>query len=137
MTRLHPLTGATFLLLVALTFLACGSNRKLESVTLSPTSADAKNFPNGQVPFTATGMYSKPPSPVPLTSKDVFWCVGSNGACDGNVNTGASLTQDGVAQCNQNFVGTVTVLAGTSMPPMNPDKGPNLIIFGSAQLTCP
>lgn len=137
MTRLLPLIGASFLLLVAMTFLACGSNRKLESVTLSPASADAKNSPNGQVPFTATGMYSKPPSPVPLTSNNVFWCVGSMGTCAGNVNAGASVTQDGVAQCNQNFAGTVTVLAGTSQPTMNPDQGPKLIIFGSAQLTCP
>jgi hypothetical protein len=82
-------------------------------------------------------MFSKPPMPEPLTSDDVFWCVGSNGICDGNVNAGASLTQNGVAHCNQNFVGTVTVLAGTSMRPMNPDAGPRLIIYGSAQLTCP
>jgi hypothetical protein len=66
----------------------------LQSVTLSPASANAQDFANGQVPFAATGTFSKPPSPQPLTSNDVSWCVGvSDGVCAGNINLGARLIQ--------------------------------------------
>jgi hypothetical protein len=70
---------------------------------------------------------------------DVLWCVGSsNGACVGNANPGATLDQNGVAQCNPGFVGTATILAGTpSLVMENPDSGPQLKVFGSARLTCP
>jgi hypothetical protein len=126
-------------LLSLLTTAGCGSNRELQSVSLSPTSADARNFPNGQVRFVASGTFTNPPSPANLMSKDVFWCVGSStGACVGNANPGANLDQNGVAQCNPGFVGTATILAGTQSSVMvNPDQGPQLKIFGSAQLTCP
>jgi hypothetical protein len=132
-----PWMPAGLLLLLAIA--GCGSNRQLQSVSLSPASADAQNFPNGHVPFIATGTFSKPPSPMNLTSKDVFWCVGSsNGGCIGNANPGANLDQNGVAQCNPGFVGTATILAGTqSSVMMIPDQGSQLKIFGSAQLTCP
>jgi hypothetical protein len=119
--------------------LGCGSSRQLQSVSLSPATADAQNFPNGQVSFTATGAFSKPPSPSPLTGKDVTWCAGqSAGACAGNVNPGALVDQNGVAQCVAGFVGTTYVMAGTAgTPSQNPDGGQALKVFGSAQLTCP
>ncbi len=127
------------LLLVAVVNSGCGSSRHLQSVTLTPPTADAQNFANGQVPFAATGTFTKPPSPVNLTSKDVLWCVGSSdGGCVGNANPGATVDQTGVAHCNPGFTGTATVLAGTpSMVMVNPDSGPLLKVFGSAQLTCP
>jgi hypothetical protein len=127
------------LLLVAVVTSGCGGGRHLQSVTLTPPAADAQNFPNGQVPFVATGTYSKAPSPVNLTSKDVLWCVGSSdGGCVGNAKPGATVDPNGVAQCNSGFTGTATVLAGTpSLVMVNPDSGPLLKVFGSAQLTCP
>ena len=127
------------LLLAGLGVVGCGSGRQLQSVTLSPASADAKNFPNGQVPFTATGTYSQAPSPAPLSSPDVIWCSGSaTGQCVGNVNPGAFVDHNGLAQCVSNFAGTVTILAGTPSSGMGiPDTGMQLKIFGSAQLTCP
>ena len=134
-------------LLAALCMSACGSSgpRQLQSVTLSPATADAKNFPNGEVQFTATGTFSKPPSPVQLTSKDVLWCVGglvdvanpTAGICSGNIAPFATINQNGGAQCNASSRGTVNILAGTAMPPANPDAGQPLKIFGQAQLTCP
>jgi hypothetical protein len=66
---------------IALGIVGCASSRQLQSVTLSPVSADAQNFPNGQVSFTATGSFSKAPSPVQLTSKDVMWCGDQVAAC--------------------------------------------------------
>ncbi len=125
--------------LVMLGIAGCGSGRQLQSVAMAPASADAQNFPNGQVSFAATGAFSKPPSPVQLTSNDVTWCVGSNsGRCVGNINPGATVDQNGLAQCVPGFTGTATVLAGTgSFSNMNPDGGSQLKIFGAAQLTCP
>ena len=138
MARPGSFPTGSLLLLAVLANGACGSGRQLQSVALSPASADAQNFPNGQVPFAATGTFSKPPSPVQLTSKDVTWCVGSsNGACAGNIATGATVDQNGVAQCVSGFTGTATILAGTGKASMNPDEGAQLTVFGAAQLTCP
>ena len=136
MTRFSsgPVIAAIATLLLA----GCGSSRQLQSVNLSPATADARSFPGGQVQFSATGSFNKPPSPTPLTSADVTWCVGSGtGQCDGNIAQGATIDQNGVAQCGSGFVGTVTILAGTAGTPVLPDQGQPLKIFGSATLTCP
>jgi hypothetical protein len=139
MTRFATLCAGHLVLFAVLVMSGCGSSRQLQSVTLSPVSADAQRFPGGQVPFAARGTFSKPPSPSDLTSKDVQWCVGtSTGACAGNINPGATVDPNGVAQCNIGFVGTATILAGNvSSTSMNPDGGSQLKVFGSAKLTCP
>jgi hypothetical protein len=139
MTRFATWSPGPLVLFATLLISGCGSSRQLQSVTLSPTSADAQSFPGGQVPFAASGTFSKPPSPSNLTSKDVQWCVGSSmGACVGNINPGATVDQNGVAQCNVGFVGTATILAGNVLSTsMNPDGGSQLKVFGSAKLTCP
>lgn len=127
---------------VVLSF-GCGSGRQLQSVSLSPSSADAQNSPNGQVQFTATGTFSRPPSPVQLTNKDIVWCLGgvgdTSGGCVGLVNPGGFVNQNGLAQCDPMFTGTATVLAGVAIPQSNPipDHGSQLKIFGLAKLTCP
>jgi hypothetical protein len=47
------------LFLVAFFLLACGgSSRQLQSLSISPATADAQNFPNGQVQFTAMGTFN-------------------------------------------------------------------------------
>jgi len=66
--------------LLLLATLSCGSDRQLQSISIQPPTADAKNFPNGQVQFTATGIFSGSSVPVPLTSKDVTWCYGETTA---------------------------------------------------------
>ena len=146
MTRSCPLTVWVPLFLGLLATLSCGnSDRKLESVTLDPPAADAKNSPNGQVQFLATGTFSQPPSPAPLTSKDVAWCVGevtsamnpTAGMCVGNVVPFATVDQNGLAKCSPSSQGTVYILAGTPGAMVMPDEGSQLKVFGSAQLTCP
>ncbi len=132
------------LLLLSLMAMSCGSSRQLQTVTLQPAVATAQN---GQMQFTATGTFSKPPSPVTLTSKDVSWCVGQStsaanptaGVCVGNIIAFATVDQNGLATCNATMHGTGFILAGTSMPmmSMNPDGGGQLKVFGSATLTCP
>jgi hypothetical protein len=138
MTRSSFLSAAVALLTIAPASTGCGSSRTLQSVTLTPASADAKNYPNGQVRLVATGTFSKPPSPSPLTSSDVLWCAGAAGACAGNIMPNVTVDQNGVAQCRPGFVGTATVLAGTKSTAMTmPDGGPQLKVFGAAQISCP
>jgi len=103
--------------------MACGNN---QPITVSPSSADAKNFPHGIVQFTAMGVSSP------------TWCIGAaGGQCNGNIASAASINASGQAQCNPNQSGTVTVLAGTGGHVVNPDAGMIFSRFGSAQLTCP
>ena len=97
-----------FLILAGAITLACGTSpgRLLESVTLSPMQADAQDFPGGLVQFTATGAYTKPPSPV--TPLSATW-----GACDatGNVTTQVSVSTNGLAQCATGASGIYEVWA--------------------------
>jgi len=102
----------------------CGSNTG--NIRISPAVADAKNYPEGVVPFTASG-------PSQLT-----WCIGTvNGDCNGLVVSPAVIDSTGHAHCVQGQSGTVTVLAGTGGKVVNPDAGEQLSSFGTAQLTCP
>jgi hypothetical protein len=56
---------SVLLMLLAVATAGCGAGtpRTLQSITATPMVADAKNFPNGQVQFTATAIYNKPPTP--------------------------------------------------------------------------
>ena len=133
MTGLRSLSVGP-LLLLSLAALNCGSGRQLQSVKIDPPAATS------QAQFTATGMFSEPPSPAQLTSKDILWCMGSSdGHCVGNANPGGSVDQNGRAQCLPLFTGTAVVLAGKPIndPSPMPDAGPKMKVFGSAQLTCP
>src|ERR1700693_2983266 len=72
--------GLALLLVIGTT--ACGSNsnpRVLQSVTATPASADAQQFPGGRVQFTATGVFNTAPTQVtPLPSCSA---TNSNDAC--------------------------------------------------------
>jgi hypothetical protein len=101
---------------------------------------------NGQAQFTAIGMFSKPPSPATLTSKDVTWCIGartsspnpSPTACVGNIAPFATVDQNGLVTCQPALHETGYILAGAEqMVPMNPDGGTEFRVFGYATLTCP
>ena len=99
--RLSEGYAALFFLLMA----GCGmNNRVLNSMTISPASADAQNFTNGQVQFTATGSFSQPPSPAAVTPDT--WS-------SSNVQI-ATIDQNGMAQCVQGTTGMVTIVASVS-----------------------
>ena len=138
MTRQGP---RLFLLLVLILCMpSCGGGeRTLLSISITPAAADAQNFTNGMVQFTATGAFSQDPKTAPLTSGDVTWCIGSSsGTCAGFVVTGAVVDSNGLARCNAGFTGIVTVLAGKpSGIPVPADTGFPLKIYGMAALTCP
>lgn len=140
----RPVLASCFLLILAAIALGCGNRGQLQSIALNPTTADAKNFPSGQVQFTATGTFSGSTS-MKLGSPQILWCVGSRisaanptaGVCSGNIAQLASIDQNGLAQCLPPQQGTTYILAGTYTPQAVPDQGEQLKIFGSAQLTCP
>ncbi|MFZ0734050.1 MAG: hypothetical protein WAM79_17140 [Candidatus Sulfotelmatobacter sp.] len=120
---------ATTLLLACIGLLAdgCGGgNRVIQSVTVTPASADAQNFPDGQVQFTASGNYSQPPSPVTLPQAN--WVLTETSI--------ATLTGNGLAQCIPGASGVVTVRAGVPGPCSG--TGCTAVqIVGTAQLSCP
>jgi hypothetical protein len=131
----------SLLIVAAVLSLACGSssqNHLLQSTTVSPATADAQQFPNGQVQFTATGQYTTQPSPV--TPLETSWGVCHNGAGTTDVSINSST---GVAQCSAGASGTYTVF---TVNPSNP-RGPNCMaitacgggcfVTGTAQLKCP
>ena len=99
----------------------CGSSspRMLQTVTASPATADAKDFPNGQVQFVPTGTYNK--APIKVTPQPVSaWLVSPSGL--------ATVDQSGLARCSAGQVGTANVQVGVA------GDGPLITV---AQLTCP
>ena len=76
MKRYGPQFFFLFLVLAAALTLACGTSpgRLLASVALSPVQADAQDYPGGLVQFTATGTYTKPPSPAILAARNRGSC---------------------------------------------------------------
>jgi hypothetical protein len=142
MRNLGPQLFSFLLLSAATLMLACGSfsSHMLQSVNLSPATADAQNYPNGAVPFAATGIFGTMPSPV--TPLPVTWTT-----CNVNNQPQISISATGVAQCNSGAVGTFVVEAtgtqnlgnGTCLAIMacgspGPDCGG---VHGVAHLTCP
>jgi hypothetical protein len=109
------------LLLLAVETAACGagSPRTLQSVTVSPLTADAQNFPNGQVQFTATGVFNR--APMRVTPFPVAWLTSSPSIATIDSNSG-------LAQCVPGQSGTVTIEVGVA------GDGPLIHV---ATLTCP
>jgi hypothetical protein len=128
------------ILAIAVT-LACGgsSARILQSVSLSPSTADAQGNP---VQFTAMGFFNQKPSTSTLP--DVNW-----GACyQKQPTTAVSVSAGGLAQCAAGAAGTYTVWAWAERAgscggnngevPANPCGGAGECqVTGTAQLTCP
>jgi hypothetical protein len=140
MKRYAPEFFLWLLVLAAALTLACGSSAShtLQSVTISPASADAQSYPGGLVQFTATGTFAAPPSPVtPL--------VATWGTCDqaGNLTTEVSVSASGVAQCASGAAGTYKVWAfglnitGATCNVETACGGGCGRVTGTAQLTCP
>jgi hypothetical protein len=129
--RPRPASLLGVLLSIASVLLACGNNRSLQSVSVSPAAAA-----NSQAQFTATGVYNTMPTSVDITGSTT-WCIGStSGLCASDVAMFAEVTA-GLAQCATGFTGIVTVLAGQTGPPPGLNQGYQLQPFGAAQLTCP
>jgi len=145
----HKLTlSVTILCLAAGLALACGSSHKIESVTIDPASADAQDYPDGKVPFVATGHYNS--SPKSVTPLQADWGVqvysftnGTMVKLDGSI----SIDSNGYAQCGASASGTYTIAASVALPHSGPPPPCPLSLYnnvaacpsviGTAQLTCP
>lgn len=125
----------------SLAALSCGagqSQSQLQSMSLSPAAADAKDYANGQVPFTATGYYIHPTHTV--TPLSATWV-----ACQNNVPANdVSVSAAGVAQCDAGASGTFSIDAwdpisssGIYACPAMTACGGGCTIEATAQLTCP
>ena len=121
--------------------LSCGGNsmmtmsaRQLQSITVSPTSADAKNS-GGMVQFTATGNFNMNPM---MATTPVRWSIGNPFSLQ-PVPAGVSVDMNGLAQCS-GFNGMVTIEATAPMDPSMPLSKMTMTtmnVSGVAQLTCP
>jgi hypothetical protein len=129
------------LILAASFALSCGAGQglgQLQSITINPATANAQSYRNGQVPFTATGVYNNPSHTVtPLTSNWV--------ACQQNApTTDVYVSNTGVAQCASGATGTYAIKAwdipnipGAYNCPAMTACGGGCTVVGTAQLTCP
>ncbi len=151
---------ATFLLaaldvLLLLVIAGCGGSsmtantRMMQSIMVTPASADAQNFANAQVQFTATATFNM--APMTVTSPSVLWSVGNPSFMSATptpmsmsmgtsaASTGPSITANGLAQCN-GFTGIVTIEATAPADPGIPISQMNSMmrtVSGMAQMTCP
>ena len=128
---------ANVLVVVAVFTLVCvlaNDEAAAQAITVTPSNPTISVGQTQQ--FTATGTYGDSSKPVPATN--LIWCVGtSNGNCNGNIASVASVSSSGVAKCLPGATGAATILAGSGTPAGVPDIGFPLRVFGSAQLTCP
>ena len=110
------------------------SGRVLTSITVTPTTADASTYPNGQVTFTATGQFNIPPltGPVTFTSpyNGAFVVANPSGQTIANiVSTGTGTV---TVQCEAGVSQSVDVVATASA-----NNGTATTVTAQAQLTCP
>jgi len=136
MLRRPNLRALFFALAVAVQTIACGSNanpnsgRVLISIAVTPVTAEAQNFSGGKVTFTATGTFSLPPSPAPVTFVAPY--LGSFTIEDTSIATIVSTgTGTLTAQCVPGVSGTTSVIAAASA------NSGTVQVSAAAQLTCP
>ena len=137
MQQPRPFFPYILLLVVALSMLGCGSGKsthgQLQSISVAPATADAQNFANGQVQFTATGTYTDGSKVSPLTA---LWSQGSPWI---KTVDGIGLDSQGVASC-LGAPGTYPVGATAPVDPHMPLSQMTMTtpqVSGTAQLTCP
>jgi hypothetical protein len=95
MSRHGHILSATLLCVAASIAIACGGStpqREIQSISISPSTADAQDYPNGQVQFVATGAYNL--APITVTPLTANWAVNNSGLA-----VPVSITTDGLAQC--------------------------------------
>lgn len=120
---------------------SCGGNsmmmmsaRQMQSITVSPASADPKNSGN-MVQFTAVGNFNMDPM---MAATPVRWSVGNPFSAQ-PVPAGVSVDMNGLAQCS-GFNGMIMIEATAPMDPNMPLSKMTMNtmnVTGMAQLTCP
>lgn len=129
-----------FLLMIDALATGCGGGtadprKHLVAITVTPASADAQTFPNGQVQFTAVGTFSDG-SKAPILA---LWTL--NGPFTETPVANISLNSSGLARCVAGgFVGTSGVFATAPANPALPIPEMTMLtknVSGTAQITCP
>jgi hypothetical protein len=113
-----------------------GSSRVLDSISISPNPAVAKD---GTVQLVATGTFSS--APMTVTPLPVDW---SQSPCDNLCNAATpavigpiSVNTAGVATCAKGWTGTAPVQATAPKDPTLPPDTQNVpTVRGTANLTC-
>jgi outer membrane lipoprotein-sorting protein len=134
MTRYKSLLFASPLL-ACMVLSGCGTSspkRAIESMTVTPATADAQSFANGMVQFTATGTFSQPPSPAQVPTAPPY---GLNWTTS-DTNT-ATIDPSGVAQCVSGGSGIVTITARAFPNSCIGTGCASAIATATANLTCP
>jgi hypothetical protein len=125
-------------LLIAFFMLACGSSSQLQSVSISPATADAKDYANGQVQFTATGTQKDGSQVKPLTA---LWTPAPPWSLTPQQPWPAiTLDSTGLASCGSANPGTYTIVATAPVDPHFPLSQMTMStpqVGGAATLTCP
>jgi hypothetical protein len=138
----RPLDCIVFLAAAATLLLtvSCGgrsmmmSARQLESIMVSPASADANNS-NGMVQFSAMGTFNMAPM---TATPQVRWSIGNPFSAQ-PVPAGVSIDANGLAMCS-GFNGMVEIMATAPADPGIPLSQMSMMtmnVSGMAQLTCP
>jgi hypothetical protein len=142
MKRLGPQLFFFLLVGAAALTLACGSSSSHipQTVTVTPATADAQDFPDGQVQFAATAYYNTMPTPVNKAAATWSACVTSTS----QPMNGVTISTSGLAECSG---GTGTYMIDAFVPDPSfhgvcaggstPCGGACGGVVGSAQLTCP
>jgi hypothetical protein len=115
-----------------------GSGRMLESISLSPSPAVAKN---GIVQLVATGTYSS--APLTVTGISVNWnppaCVATPGtACPGGILVSPiSVSSSGLATCDKGYSGTVALeVTAPRNPSLSAEATGVATVTGKGSVVC-
>jgi hypothetical protein len=135
----HPVLLSLVLTLSALALVSCSStnpntDRALISITVAPETADAQNYPNGQVVFTATGVFNTSPLTGPVISGPPYsgQFTVDNPAQTTIATIVATGTSSVTVQCAAGASGTVGVVISAFA-----NNGTSTTVSASGQLTCP
>ncbi|HKV79352.1 MAG TPA: hypothetical protein VJP02_14485 [Candidatus Sulfotelmatobacter sp.] len=139
MQNRHPILAIVGIALLALPLTSCNSvnpnsGRVLTAIAVTPTNADAMNYPNGHVTFTATGQFSISPLSGPVTFQSPY--SGSFSVANPSNQTIANVVTTGTGtltvQCVSNIPGSVEVIASASA-----NNGTQTVVTAQGTLTCP
>ena len=136
----HRTVAFFLLILAAVVVSSCGNSgnpntsRILTSISVTPPTADAQTYPNGQVTFSAAGTFNLPPLTGLLTFAAPY--SGQFVVNNPTKTTIATVVSTGTGtitvQCVSGVSGSVLVTASASA-----NNGTSTLISGSGQLTCP
>jgi hypothetical protein len=130
----------SLIIVLSLTYLlSCATSnpnlaRVLISINVTPATANAKDFPNGQVVFTATGAFNVAPTPAPVSSDPPYsgQFVVDNPVTGPIANVIATGNGTATVQCVAGVTATVDVTMSALA-----NNGTTATVSGNAVLTCP